>query len=108
MSRPVVTSAGASEPRGMLLTDVDLQDVSTCTYETQLTSSVDEPTSAGWESVTPIFSIGEGSTVTNVAKVEVDVDAANTAGMTTARQHVRVTDGEHIYVLSSPEVIPLA
>jgi hypothetical protein len=105
VSRDVVVSAGASEPRSVIITEKNLVDLSDCTFKVQLAAAGEEPTGDAWEDAAPVFSHGEGSEVDNVATVPCTVAAPGAVAGHDYRICVQLTDGTNIYVLTSPEIL---
>lgn len=106
MSLDVVVSAGASGPLiSMVITEKQLADLTTCTWEVALITSGSTPIDTDFDDTTAALSQGVGSDVDNVAMVDVEVDAEVCTPGVDYRQWVRLTDGNRVYVLPSPEII---
>lgn len=98
--RDVVVSAGAAEPRTLVVTDTTGADLTACTFEVQLAPAEDEPTEAGWVDVAADLS--EANTV---ATIPCQVKAPDAVPGRSYRVCVRLTDGVEVYVLTAPEIV---
>lgn len=106
MSLDVVVSAGASGPlAAMVITEKNLADLTTCTWEVALILSGSTPIDGDFEDATAVLSHGTGSSVNNVASLDVNIDSDVATAGQDYRQWVRLTDGLRVYVLPSPEII---
>lgn len=106
MSLDVVVSAGASGPlASMMVTEKQLLDLTSCTWEVALVPAGSTPVDGDFDDTTAQLTQGTGSDVDNVATVDVDIDAEVATPGVDYRQWVRLTDGNRIYVLPSPDII---
>jgi hypothetical protein len=105
MPREIFATSGANEPLTAVITDSTHADISDCTFEVQLVPAAGKALTGAWEDATPAFTVGEGSTETNVATVGLQVSGGNTQAEGDYRLWVRVTDGSNQYVLPAPEVV---
>lgn len=106
MSLDVVVSAGASGPvASMVITEKNQADLTDCTFETALITSGETPVDGDFDDASSALSQGPGSEVPNVATVLINVDAEVATAGVDYRQWVRLTDGNRIYVLPSPDII---
>lgn len=98
--RDVVVSNGASEPRGLVITDQLGNDLSSCTFKVALALAGETPALADYIPATAVFSDDN-----SVATVRVQVSSATADAGQTYREWVQMTDGLDVFVLDAPEVI---